>query len=387
VPIIATKIRHRIYEIEYLVIPTMTAEGESVVWTVRPDGQELRRVYSEKGAVSAVCWSPGGDALYIFTGQKLVRLPLTESAAAAPEPLVSGLPASEQRCSVSADGQQLLHVRRSTNANLWRLDLGPPTPRVTSLTSGTSSYASPSLSPDRQWVVVSRSPGTDILKIPLDGGEPIPLGQGVSPVLSPDGQRLAFVLNRGSASGVWVSDGDGRGRTEVVDAAVTNPLVTWLPDGRVAWQTPDARNYRIRDLATGEEELLMKEPAVGWVFMPRFSPKGDQVALYWNRADARGLWLLSWPAREGRLVAPNMVDPIGWSPDGEWIYANVSGSAAIFRVSVRNGTVDSVGTLPIGSLGMDSCSLSPDAHVLVCSANEAKADAWLIEHFDPNPRR
>ena len=47
----------------------------------------------------------------------------------------------------------------------------------------------------------------------------------------------------------------------------------------------DARNYRIRDLASGREELLVKNPEVGWVFEPHFSPRGDQVAVFWNRTD------------------------------------------------------------------------------------------------------
>ena len=100
--------------------------------------------------------------------------------------------------------------------------------------------------------------------------------------------------------------------------------MTWLSDGRLAWQTPDARNYRIRDLASGREELLVKNPEVGWVFQPHFSPRGDQVAVMWNRAEGtqikRGLWLLSWPAREARLLAPNLW-PFGWSENGDWIFA------------------------------------------------------------------
>ena len=69
------------------------------------------------------------------------------------------------------------------------------------------------------------------------------------------------------------------------DSASISSLVTWLPDGRLAWQTPDARNYRIRDLASGREELLVKNPEVGFVFQPHFSPRGDQVAMTWNRAE------------------------------------------------------------------------------------------------------
>ena len=128
-------------------------------------------------------------------------------------------------------------------------------------------------------------------------------------------------------------------------------MVTWLPDGRLAWQTSDARNYRIRDLASGHDELLVKNPEVGWVFEPTFSPRGDQVAVFWNRTDGpqrrRGLWVLSWPAREERFIAPNLW-PVGWSEDGDWIYAFEDSTSAIVKVSPRTTKIEPVGSFPRG---------------------------------------
>src|SRR4029453_3525077 len=98
---------------------------------------------------------------------------------------------------------------------------------------------------------------------------------------SPDGTRLAFV--RGPQR-VWVSDADGRAAQQGKNAeAGPNDPVTWFPNGRLAWQTPDVRNYRIRDLASGHDELLVNNPEMGWLFEPSFSPRGEQVAVYWNR--------------------------------------------------------------------------------------------------------
>jgi hypothetical protein len=34
----------------------------------------------------------------------------------------------------------------------------------------------------------------------------------------------------------------------------------------------------------------------------------------------------------------------------------------------------------------NTCSLTPDRQALICSVSEAKADAWLMQHFDPTPR-
>ena len=175
----------------------------------------------------------------------------------------------------------------SRHANIWRLDLRGAAPVATSLTRGTSSWLFPRVSPDGQWIVATQGTESDprIVKIPIGGGEPVQLAAGSAAVWSPDGQRLAFVTGGRAAQRVWISDADGLGPKEVKDAASGNFSVTWLSDGRLAWQTQDARNYRIRDLASGREELLVKNPEVGWVFEPHFSPRGDQVAVFWNRAE------------------------------------------------------------------------------------------------------
>ena len=143
---------------------------------------------------------------------------------------------------------------------------------------------------------------------------------------SADGTRLAFVSRRSGSQRVWVMRADGVSPEEVKDSPVGNALLTWLPDGRLAWPTPGNQNYRIRDLRTGRDEYLLNDDSFGWVFLPQFSPRGDQVAVGWNRRMKQpsdpGLWLLSWPGREERRLTPEELVPIGWSTDGEWIYAS-----------------------------------------------------------------
>jgi Tol biopolymer transport system component len=162
-----------------------------------------------------------------------------------------------------------------------------------------------------------------------------------------------------------------------------------LPDGRLAWQTLDARNYRIRDLATSREETLVKNPEVGWVFDPSFSPRGDRVAVFWNRKDSTGpkagLWILSWPSREAQFVAPAL-NPIGWSEDSEWIYAYEQSTREVVRVSPRSSKIERVGSFPQGSLEDAACSLTPERQSVVCALLERSADAWVIDHFDPEVR-
>jgi Tol biopolymer transport system component len=220
----------------------------------------------------------------------------------------------------------------------------------------------------------------EVVKIPIGGGEPSPLTEGINGSWSPDGRQLAFASDRGGRTRVWVSDADGRNAREIGDAELYQPRVAWLPDGRLAWQTTDVRNYRIHDLATGREEYLIADPSVGWVFDPQFSPKGDQVAVAWNRKkEGPGLWVLSWPGRVPRLVSPVYRTPVGWSADGRWIYAY--GSRDLVRVDAHTGSVRPVAHFSAG--GVDGCDLASDERTVVCALAEEKSDAWLVDHFDP----
>lgn len=370
-----------------IAVLTSDDKGSSIVWSVTPQGKDVQRLYSDAATISAMCSSPSAGVLYLLRdrhgAQELVKLPITGVRAQTASVLTSvSQKVSYPSCSVSADGERLLYVREIGHANLWRLDVRRPASTATALTRGTWNLGLPNVSPDGKWIVASEwsESSPRIVRLPLAGGEFAELTAGTGALFSSDGRRLAFV--KGSQR-VWVSDVDGRAAQQVKDAETsTNELVTWLPDGRLAWQTSDIRNYRIRDLASGQEELLVKNPEVGWVFDPTFSPQGDQVAVFWNRYEPhgrRGLWVLSWPAREGRFVAPDLW-PVGWSGNADWIYAFEPSTSAIVKVSPRTMKIEPVGNFPRGQL--DSCGLSPDRQTIVCSLSERVTDAWIVDHFD-----
>jgi Tol biopolymer transport system component len=378
-----------------IALLTIDDKDSYTVWSVTPEGNDVRRLYSDAAAISAMCSSPWDGVLYLFRerqgGKQLVKLPLAGVQEPSATVLTSGLQMVSFRdfpiCDVSADGERLLYVRESGHANLWRLDLRRPASIATALTRGTSNLDFPSVSPDGQWIVASETSESRrrIVKLPVMGGGFAELTAGGGAAFSPDGTRLAFVRD---LQRVWVSEADGRGAQPVKDAQVgPNDHVTWFPDGRLAWQTPDVRNYRIRDLASGHDEMLVKNPEVGWLFEPTFSPQGDQLAVYWNRIDGpqrrQGLWILSWPAREARFIATNLV-PVGWSADSQWIYAFEYSMSSIVKVSPRTTKIESVGSFPRGRLYPESCRLTPDRQAIVCSLNESVADAWILEHFDPD---
>jgi Tol biopolymer transport system component len=318
-----------------------------------------------------------------------------------PRVLLSGLPEGarpnddlDPSLSIASDGRSMLMVRGTTGANLARLDLSRPTEAVHRITSGTGSFLQPRISPDGHWIAATAGAGgRRIIKIPLLGGNPIALTSGGSyhdhsPAWSSDGTRIAFTSDRGGTPAVWVMNADGQHQKQLSLGPVgPNLRVTWTPDDRIAWQQVTADNYltyRIKNLTNGEETLLANTTH-GYLRDPRFSPKGDRVAVFWQRSQP-GLWLLTWPGRVETFLHSNWYYPMGWSADGHSIYAYEAGSAttrgAVLAVAAETGESRLVASMPDGVV-IDDGDSSPDGKYLVLSLLEIKADAWVVTNFDP----
>ena len=377
-----------------IALLTVDANGKSIVWTVSPSGQDYRRLHTSGEPLEGLCSSPDGRTLYTFRHRndatELIRLRTDTGNDVQTEVVLSGVPVARSAnirldCNASRDGERLLYSRGSAYANLWSaaIDKGVATPIA--ITRGTSLLGHPAISPDGRWIaaVVGTDANAQIVRLPIGGGEPVRLRPGGPPAWSPDGTQLAFVASEGGTDRVWVSDPDGQGATQVMGAVPSNPFLIWLPDGRLAWSKPDATDFRIRSVSDSSrpEEGFQTDKPVGWIIDARFSPKGDQVAVYWNRDKHTALWLLTWPGRTARELARDLW-PIAWSADGDWIYAHDE-KREVFRVSAASGKSEVVARFPTGSLEF-GCDITPDRKTLICAVQEQQSDAWLAEHFDPD---
>ena len=371
-----------------LVVVSLDKENHPSVSVVGADGSGLRRVYGGKEQIRAVSWSRAEDVLYLMRRRgratELLRLSTAGGDSSAPQLLMGGLPPGGS-FQISADGQRLLHTRLTGEANLFRVDLEARGGAPIAITKGTWELGEPHVSPDGRWISATRG-GEEIVRFPIEGGEPVVLTNGADGVWSPDGKRLAFASDRGGTLRPYVADADGQRANEIPGADdLASPQLRWFSDRQLAWHRPDNHDFRIRDLEIGREESLVKDPSAGFVFGPCLSPKGDQVAVLWNRVPGfkEGLWLISWPGREERLVAPDLY-PFGWSADGKWIYATSEIAPELVRVSPATGAIEVIVRFDAAHADLGGCDLTPDRRSVICSAGLGKMDAWLIEHFDPH---
>ncbi|MDM8519266.1 SH3 domain-containing protein [Anaerolineales bacterium HSG6] len=80
-------------------------------------------------------------------------------------------------------------------------------------------------------LVFQRSSGDDIMVINADGSSLRTLTKGIDPMLSPDGQQVAFTRWQGNNGSVWTINIDGTNERQVVDGIIKPKGADWSPDG------------------------------------------------------------------------------------------------------------------------------------------------------------
>jgi Tol biopolymer transport system component len=261
------------------------------------------------------------------------------------------------------------------------------------ITSGTSYYALPSFAPDGKWIAFALGASvaeTNIFKMQTAGGDPIQLtyfnhANTWSPAWSPDGQRIAFVSNQNGTSRVWTINANGGAPQplEETNAANTNSYLAWWPSRDIVYQKPGIRNY-LRINGSAQTAILpLPQESFGWVTdKPIFSPDANKVAVFWNRQPEGGLWIISLQPYSETFVLAGSIYPVGWSPDGKYVYAVRAGSGEIMKVrSSPPNEVSPVATLPGDIIGFDSATVSPDGRQIIVSVGQRESDVWLMENL------
>jgi serine/threonine protein kinase len=384
-----------------LILAVTTDSGKFQIRVFKPDGTGVRELIEENGKIYSARWSPVGDSIYFLhsTGStsELSRIPIKEDAK--PVAVASGLETGEF-FTLSADGSRLAYTRAHEYSNLWQLRLQSTTKEKaepSQITSGTSYYAGPSFSPDGKWIAFALGANdaeTNIFKMQTAGGEPIQLtyfghANPWSPAWSPDGQRMAFVSDENGTPRVWTISANGGPPQplEETNAANTNSQLAWWPSRDIVYQKSGLRNY-LRINGSAQTALLPQE-SVGWVPGKLiFSPDANKVAVHWNRQPEDGLWIVSIEPYSENLVLAGDIAPLGWSPDGKYVYAARQDGEIIKVQPTAPYEISSVATLPGSIVDHDSATVSPDGRQIIVSVAAEASDVWLMEnlsHGSANP--
>jgi TolB protein len=188
----------------------ITQAIDGFCWT--PDG---RLVYSSSAAGSVDLWVIHADG----TGQK--QLTVNSGANAAP--------------AISGDGRYIVFTSNRTGPfQVWRMNLdGGDQVQL----SHAASAGFPAISPDGKWVVYDSTDNWHLWKVPIAGGEPIPVTQyfAVYPSVSPDGKTIACLVRNQAKSELLLIPFDGGQplkRIDVSGGSFSCYRIKWAPDGK-----------------------------------------------------------------------------------------------------------------------------------------------------------
>jgi len=390
-----------------LAYATMTEPNRYALMVLGPDGSRAEPMVQDSVAIASPRWSPDEDAVYYLRGRAELRKVRVSRSSGAPEgkpvTLVDGMqvalspPAvTPSPFTITAEGSRLVYLKSFDQSNLWLLSARPSDAAGSvwsrRLTRGTAARRGPAVSPDGKWLayVEESNDGADLYRMPLEGGtaERVTFTGRVAsqgPAWSPDGRQIAF--------GGYE---DARVQLQTVPAGGGPPHVfrnsrlpsmgevSWAPGRRILHQIPGNRNFALVDPATGQGRLLVGNEAAGWLFSPRVSPKGDRVAVYWNRARQRGLWLISLHDSSQTLLKEGRLGPVGWTGDGEAVLALAWESGDVHRLRVDGSAGDRM-TFPFRDVECSSAE-SFRRGLIVCAVPELVSDVWMVTGFDPTRR-
>jgi TolB protein len=149
----------------------------------------------------------------------------------------------------------------------------------------------------------------------------------VTPALSPDGMRIAFVSRQNGYWDLFLLDLTDGSLRRLTDSGAAERSPTWSPDGKwLAFETYALNHSQIAVLS-------VDDPSGGPMFLtgdsyenrsPAWSPRGRKIAFISTRPDGDTVWIADLDKVNGRfskvaaLTDGRQVHP-AWSPDGAYL--------------------------------------------------------------------
>ncbi len=220
------------------------------------------------------------------------------------------------------DGQSIAYTSFRTGVPvIWLRNLsdGKERPLVEFGSSKTPGCFSPA--GDFLYASVSLDGNSDIFRIPMRGGraERVVGGYGieVSPSLSPDGRRLAFVSDRGGSPQVYVRDLAGGQEARISRAGSYSTSPSWSPAGDlIAFTSLAGGKYSVYLVRPDGSDQRVLASADGDCIDPAFSTDGRYVVYTYQKKGYSELKIISIDGRLERSLISGLSEAgsPSWSP-------------------------------------------------------------------------
>jgi TolB protein len=141
-------------------------------------------------------------------------------------------------------------------------------------------------------------------------------GIDVSPVFSPDGEKIVFVSDRGGSPQIYIMDTKGRGIKRLTFEGSYNTSPSWSADGkRIAYVgRKNGKNQIFVVNSDGKDlrQLTFEGNNEG----PSFSPDGFFIAFDSDRVGSRGIYMMRINGEGQKRITPKYLKAMSpkWSP-------------------------------------------------------------------------
>ena len=270
----------------------------------------------------------------------VVNLTETLQLAGEPRNLTGEMPALSPAW--TPDGREILYafLRTDGRRSLWRVspEGGPPQP-IAQPSIGSVPAFSPS--GDRgAFVHFSMNYDTWQLELPGTAAEPLIESThfDVTPMFSPDGEKIAFSSSRSGYREIWVCDGDGSDPVQLTHLESRQSAAPyWSPDGsQIAFHSYVENQLEVFVMPSGggEPDRLTDDPAED--VQPTYSRDGRWIYFPSDRSGEERIWKI--PAEGGAplpITSERGVYALE-SPDGQTLY--YSDNRSLWSMPVEGGS-------------------------------------------------
>ena len=272
---------------------SITSDGHSLVvvrketaaqiWTaMNEEGNSIHQLtsgFEKLDGTMTLNWMPNDKIIFNSTSSGKFSGWVIKPGGGNPQQLVK----DELPVAISPDGRNLLFSNGATDG-FWRRNLEDGSEQQ--LTNQVDVWTT--FSPDGKWVVFLRyADKVGLWKIPIEGGDPTLIfqGQALSPAVSPDGKKIAFIFTKNFKISLISFDGGEIIKTFDATPQMSNDFskmnLQWTPDGKAINYV--AINNGVSNIwrqpITGGAPFQMTKFDSGRIFNFAYSPDGKQLAL------------------------------------------------------------------------------------------------------------
>lgn len=346
-----------------------------------PVGQP-RQFQTGHVACTSLDWSADGRFLICATREGLMRIPASGGRA-------EQLPFRDaSQSSISLQGNRLVYVQSVRDTDVFRAPGAGEPGAITKLISSTRMDGAPQYSPDGERVAfISERGGAEQLWVADSQGQHAAqltsmAGAGAgSPRWSPDGRLIAFDSNQDELANIYIIDAAGGRPRRITEGRWNNVRPSWSRDGKwiyfgsdrtgawEIWKTPVESGTPVRVTNNGAREAF---------------EDSEGKFLYFTKAKpTRGIWRLRLSDASEQLVTDEGFQA-RWAIGKRGVYyLTATGGLELREVSSgRRVPIPTIGLEPGTGAGGGLLGLGPgDRWILVTGLVRSDSDLTIVENF------